>query len=324
MDGFLNLMIGAARWAAATASHELLRGDEPVEASRWHGSGLPPSEVDALLTALGEATAFTQHDHMLHLGQPQIPADRATHSILSEYLKLHNPAAVVVGEEATAAEWEEVAAASAGAEIFVLDAIDGSGPFEDLTFGFGSTIIHLNKVDGGGFRYNGSLTSNASGFYVVQDRLDVFVGNAIQATAQDALQIGAPLRSDTSHALALVSARPDHRSRLRAALDWDHPADYRMYTTGGAPAALGIAIGRLDAIVCPAPQATWDAAYLPALADLGCAIALPDGRRIDRQEAVTWLEMLSPKSKPIPPFIVTTNTFDHDDAVALLRAISQS
>ena len=86
-----------------------------------------------------------------------------------------------------------------------------------------------------------------------------------------------------------------------------------------------MAIGRLDALLCPQRQATWDAAYLPALHDLGCTVSTLDTGHVDRATVVGWLERVAPKDKPIPPFIVTTNAFDaEDDASVCLPTLSPS
>lgn len=314
-------MIGAARWAATTASLELLRGDEPIDAEEWSGDAFPLADMDWFLSQLAAVQPFSDADHAMHLGQPQIPADRATHAIIAEYLRVHRPSAVVVGEEANASEWGLVDLADVGTEVFVVDAIDGSGPFEDLTFGYGATITSLTKIGEHAFKYNGALTSNSSGYYLVQQRLDVFVGNALtQGTNQEPLQLGAPLRSDTSNSIAVVAARAEHRSFLDAVVGWDVEQSFKIYTMGGAPASIGMAIGRLDAIACPRPQSTWDAAYLPALVALGCHVYMVDGGVADLALVTHWLEQLNAHAKTVPPFIVTSNGFDLDDALSLLNA----
>lgn len=85
----------------------------------------------------------------------------------------------------------------------------------------------------------------------------------------------------------------------------------RVYGTGGAPAAPGLALGQLGAMVHPRAHPVWDSPELPALALLGAAIVplnQPEFTALgfdDIKSLVGHPDYLSKST--IPPLVVARN-----------------
>ncbi|MFL6146524.1 MAG: hypothetical protein ACJ72I_03230 [Pseudonocardiaceae bacterium] len=252
------------------AQRHLLAGDAGLDAESWLSTELPEDERQRLLLELQGPAGQSSEDLIDHLGDPPIPADRLTHNVVASFLRHSFPSCHVVGEEATNDEWTAAEAAGDGSLIFSLDAIDGSLPYECLTFGYSSNLLAFRRI---GNRHDLLLVAiaNSSGYLAVYEAPGrLHVGDFDNLKEISELD---PLAMRPRHeTVAIVAAKA--KDRRRAAFLYEEPdlAELTIWTTGGAPAALGLIIGNLGAIVCTSDQTTHDAAYLPMLAFLGIPI----------------------------------------------------
>jgi fructose-1,6-bisphosphatase/inositol monophosphatase family enzyme len=317
-EDFVDRMTRASAIAAQVAAGEVFLGEVPLNSGTWPSIGISGEDVEAIFGAMKALVEFGPEDHVAHMGHRQIRADRATHVAVEAFLRTQDPTSWVAGEEATVDEWRLAGNASTGSSVYVLDAIDGSGPFEELTFGYGLTLTTYIKLDVG-LRFVGALVTNSSGFYVISDGVGTFVGNVL--TSHSPIQLTDPLRGDVTPSIAIVAAKSEDRVRL-GRLSSEGTAfstAANMYNVGGSPAALGMALGRLGIILCPAEQAAWDAAYLPALVALGCEVRTLDGKRADAGTIAGWLEAVGVGERPVPPFVVARGNEYANHGLALLR-----
>lgn len=139
--GILAALQSGLRFAGAY----LLDGDEVLSAESWHPDEISVDERDRLLQLLTSGAEFTDAELNRHLGSPPIPADRRTHLVLVDALQTHFPHAYVVGEEASDREWDIAEGAPEDSLIFQVDAIDGSLPYDTLTFGFSVNLLAYRR-----------------------------------------------------------------------------------------------------------------------------------------------------------------------------------
>lgn len=297
--------IAALRAGLAFAQGNLLSGDDPIDAENWFPEDLPTDEKARLLLLLRSDVGFSDDELRVHLGAPPIPADRQTHVLVSGMLHGSFPACYVVGEEATEEEWDAAETAGAGAIIFALDAIDGSEPYDTLTFGFSCNLLAYRRE----FDHDELLfaaVANSSGVVITyEDPASVSVG-----TMEDLRPISQPLSDDfRPSTVAVLGATPGHRRLVQFLLDDD---SLTVFTTGGAPASLGLVIGRLEALVCPRAQTTHDTAYLPMLALLGIPIIIRGGLALSFSDVRSYFSAVARRqedrtAKPVPPFVAARN-----------------
>ena len=164
-----------------------------------------------------------------------------------------------------------------------LDALDGSALFDTVTYGHGATAGLYRAGHGGAVELLYTVTVNSTGLALVYlARHDaVFVGSAgaegtfRRITATDLW----PVENIRHDVVACVAASPRHRELVAPLfatdVDWPLPgretpphAGLTVVTTGGAPAAIGLVVARLAALVLPNPQTLHDAAPMLALAAL--------------------------------------------------------
>ena len=292
----------------------LLQGEAAIIAD--DALDLPAGEWDRLLTDLEKDVGFSQVDLDEHLGSPPIAADRATHVVMRSVIQHAEPSAAVVGEEATTEEWDQAVASQPGQLLFQLDAIDGSLPYETVTFGYSSNLLAYSR----GRNQDQLLlaaVANSSGFTALYQQAlgqpsgEVLVGR-LGGEFKPLLD---PLRNDVrAETVAVLGTTWKHRQGLLAVVD---DPGFTVFTTGGAPAALGLITGRLAALVCTDPQTTHDTAYLPVLAALNIpiftrtraglgvqALGLQDVLRFFSQVARSQQDR---KAKPVPPFVAARN-----------------
>lgn len=300
-------VIEALDEAMREAQRQMLRMPTPLDADLQQPEDLPAEERRRLLTTLGVTDLFLAD----HIGTPPIAADIATHRQVRAIFSKRILEAYVVGEEASIEDWDRAAGAPLGALILVLDAIDGSGPFEDLTFGYGCTaLLYRREAERDTLVCAGVI--NSSGYLMIYDRdaSQVLVG-----TRDDLRPILAPLHDEFHHeSVALLGAKARHRELVRGVLDQQ---GLTVYTLGGSPAALGLAVGSLGAIVAPEAQTTWDAAFLPILSFLGLTILVPverePGKRreavaIEAPQVIRYFATIErarrDDERPVPEFVV--------------------
>lgn len=297
-----------------------LQRDPPTQSGTGGpGGGTPWSPAD-LFDAL---EAFTQPP--ANLGDPPIAADLDAHGLAHRVLaeSLDCPF-YLVGEEATAEEWDAMLNAPEGSLVLAIDPIDGSKPFEDLGFGYGTTLLAFERrepVDA----LIGAAVCNSSGLYLsisarsssglTSTADDIVAGRVGRRTPVSLLGVSTSLHEDGPasrfhRSVAIVGAKPGHR-RLASTLFEPSPLDdLVVYNLGGAPAAVGLVLGRLGAVVCLTRQTMWDAAYLPIVASLGIPIFIITSNtlmRVRQSVVMEWFGRLSRESRgvdPVPPFVI--------------------
>jgi hypothetical protein len=295
------------------AQQHLLAGDGALDAELWLPTELPEDERQRLLLELQGRSGQSDEDLMEHLGDPPIPADRLTHNVVAGFLRQSFPSCYVVGEEATKDEWIAAEGAAEGAMIFSLDAIDGSLPYECLTFGYSSNLLAFRRERD---RHELLLAAiaNSSGYlalYEAPGRL--YVGNFDKLKQISELEPLVPRPRHEHETVAIVAAKA--RDRKKAAFLYEEPefSELTIWTTGGAPAALGLIIGSLGAVVCTRDQTTHDAAYLPILAFLGIPIVAADSQVVlSFADVLHFFERVAvtPDDRlahPVPRFVAARN-----------------
>lgn len=216
-------------------------------------------------------------------GLPAIAADASAHEELATAIGQIWPHRRVVGEEAEARAWDHALDSPPGTEIVSLDALDGSVLFDTVTYGHGATAGLYRAGHGDAVELLYTVTVNSTGLALVylagEDA--VFVGSACaegtfrRVTATDLW----PVENIRHDVVACVAASPRHRELVAPLLatdvDWQLPgqemtphAGLTVVTTGGAPAAIGLVVARLAALVLPNRQTLHDAAPMLALAAL--------------------------------------------------------
>ena len=263
-------------------------------------------------------------------GLAQIKADRDTHNTLRDRLQEDEPEAIVVGEEAEPHDWDAFEAAPPGSVIYSLDSIDGSSPYDSLSFGFSTNLLMYLRQKDGSDRLLMSLTVNSSRLGLVyqfpkmvyvQSPPAVYVSQGDErrlivepGVAQDDVRRGF---------VAAVAAQPHARRAVAEILDttrsWGLPPfqwskqleedpPLTVFTTGGAPATWGIAMGRLDAFVCASPQTVHDTSGIPALLSLGLRAFGDAGKQLDSDSLMRLFDTLdrpgSLNYKPIPRLVI--------------------
>lgn len=295
------------------ARHEHLYGLVIRESGRAAHAGGKPSERGEG----GEA------DRESVLGLPQIEADVTAHKLIAALIGELEPNAVVVGEEASGDAWDEWAAAEPGTIIYSVDSIDGSAPYDSLSFGYSSNLLMYVRQPDRTDALVMSIVVNSSRLvlvYQVPNRVTVSYANTIQRTPLDE-PVVAPddVRAGFT---AVVGAQPAARRRAAVLLDttrsWGlptlryggvdhHDPPLTVFTTGGAPVTLGLALGKLDAIVFTQHQTIHDAAGVPALLALGLKAHGRSGP-IESRALLEEFNLLDrPNSagyKPIEPLVI--------------------
>jgi fructose-1,6-bisphosphatase/inositol monophosphatase family enzyme len=291
----------AMRSGLTFAQRHLLEGEAAVDADTWYPDDLPADERDRLLLLLRTDSTFTPEDLEIHLGAEPIPADRRTHVLMSEILKRRFPSCYVVGEEATSAEWDAAMSASDGDLIFSLDAIDGSLPYDCLTFGYSTNLLAYERRDDHDELLLAAVANSSQLLAYYEAPGTVQVGNF-----ETSLSLTQPFVDDfRTDAVALLASTPDHRSLAAKALE---DMSFTVFTTGGAPPALGLVVGRLAALAAVKPQTTHDAAFLPILAFLGVPIITDDGTVLTLQDVLNFFSHVARRQSdrrahPVPRFV---------------------
>ncbi|MBF4459401.1 hypothetical protein [Pseudoclavibacter sp. VKM Ac-2867] len=282
---------------------------ETLDAEAFEPSRLPSDQQNRLLRSFNRhwnITGFTEDELDRHPGLEPIEADIETHAVIVAIVRSMMPHAVVGGEEASDADWAVVDAAPLGTIIYSVDAIDGSLPYDSMTFGFSVNVsVHVRRESGDELLAVG--IANSSGYIAIWDTVGVHAG-----TVGDVLQIIAePLVADDIRAetVAAVAAQGKDRSLADELLN---DLDLILSTLGGAPVSLGLVVGRLGAIVSFKPQAIHDAVYLPILTSLGITIVTSDGRLIDSGSVGAYFTKVGRDEngvilRPVPAFVAARN-----------------
>ena len=245
-------------------------------------------------------------------GSKAIPADFATHDKVRELFE-QDPVFrqhFLVGEEALLGDWEHALAAPVGAVIFALDAIDGSGPFDDLTYGYGTTLVALRRT-AAGYVLLGTAICNSSGFLALAarevDEWLVKVGHIGDGEHGVPLPLLPEDLGGYNRSIAVVGAKWEDRRDAAWLLEADAVERSVVYNLGGSPASLGLMRGKVGALIAMREQSTWDAAFLPMLSVLGVPLLnFETGASITWEDVVGWFSQLhhpDERVKPVPGFV---------------------
>lgn len=347
MTGQMNLeqrttwLLGLLDQAVTTAIAELARqvpeGASPVDADNplvlWTQPEKRREDLFANLLAEVKRRQEGGAERESAAGLPQIAADDLIHRVLARLIMNDEPQAVVVGEEALPEDWDAWAAASPGTVVYSLDSVDGSSPYDSLSFGFSTNMLMYVRQADGTDALVMSIVMNSSGLALVyQAPNSVYVAHA--GERRQIIEPGVGPDDVRPGFAAVVGAMPNARRRSAEILDtttsWNLPplrsggkeeADppLTVFTAGGAPATWGIAMGRLDAFVCTEPQTVHDTAGIPALLALGLKAYGDGGVQLDSKSLrLSFNGLARPKSanyRPIPRLVIA-----RDDALARLIA----
>lgn len=128
-----------ARWARATLP--------PMRTDR---SGLDTDRVSALIAEVCDRLVLPRFRRLApgeveekSPGDPVTIADREAEEALTAVLAREDPGAVVLGEEAIAAEPELLASLDAAGRVWLIDPVDGTGNFAAGNPDFGTMLVEL-------------------------------------------------------------------------------------------------------------------------------------------------------------------------------------
>jgi len=260
------------------------------------------------------------------IGQPAIAEDANAHNRIRELFGLsqipHLQRAIVVGEEAGRNAWDAAMEAPLGAMIVDIDPIDGSSNYDSLGHGFSTNMcVYVKTARGKNFELVLSMVTGDHHSVVWQ------LGNKVSVRSRKGrfTQIHEPIsKVPRDGYIATVAAVPHHRARVAPLMEtasdpsWGlplyetggrqyHDPTPTVYTMGGAPATIGLAIGRISAAVTTSPQTIHDTAGVPALLALNLPMWDADGP-VDRAALMERFNQLdSPDSQhytPIPPLVI--------------------
>lgn len=267
-----------------------------------------------------------------NIGQPAIAEDDEAHRRIcaafarSPLASLRS--AVVTGEEAGPSIWDITMEGVRGTIVADTDPLDGSGPYDSMACGFSTNITVYSKLGTGRrFQMLLSIVVASSGHWVAwqlgrQLGGRVFVGHGKHL----GFEINEPRsREPRAGVVAMVAAMPHHRERAaqvlatRTDVEWSLPPYLSggrvhpdptpaVYTMGGAPATIGLVIGRLSAMGWTSPQTIHDTAGVPAMLALGLPAYSASGP-VDRAKVMRQFTQLDrPESgsdyTPIPPMVI--------------------
>lgn len=257
-------------------------------------------------------------------GAPQSDEDKATHLLFKTMLQLDFAHVLVAGEEADEHDWALWLRAAAGAVLFLLDAIDGTKPFENLLAGYSSNLLTYLRDADGRTRLKAChvVTGGGDALVWIGDGAGVLVSSGRTDPLAQLMELGR--RDFALGTVAVVAAAPDARGRALALLStqggWglpprivrdtvDEDPSLTVYTLGGVPATLGLAISTLGALVYTDAQTVHDAAGVPALLALGCVCIGEDGEELDPRHVLGLFDDPvapgSPGYQRIPKMVIT-------------------
>jgi hypothetical protein len=276
----------------SSAKDMIMRGEGPVDAEFEYGRNQPYEYyLDLLERLLG-----SDRDH----ARPPISAERVTFGVMRHALQEKFPDCYVVGDKAVEDELTTAAAARPGALIFSVDAIDGSLPYEVLTFGYGTSVVAYTRTDTGVQLLLCAVANSSHLAATFEAPGSVWMGDL---SGQERELNSWTRRDAIENTVAVLAAEPRYRSRVDRLMS---DPSLVVFTTGGAPASLGLLLGGLEALVSIEAQTVHDAAYLPIFAHQGYTILTREGplgpidvRCLFESVSDDW------RTKPIPPFIAT-------------------
>lgn len=269
-------------------------------------------------------------------GLAQTQLDALAHEAMKSRLEPLVRDSLVAGEEAKASDWDKALAAPSGTYVWILDAIDGSGPQDTAGFGYSSNALLYRVRDGRPAKPVMSVTVTSSALmlgWIEPGTVGAAYLNVVDdATGQPTIaELVQPLASlelvtkERRNWIAVVAAQPEQRSLVQCLFDSDR---WVVMTLGGAPAMPGLLVDLLAAVVIPNAQTRHDAAPLLALASgMGITfIDIADGQVYSDAQVRDFFLGLerpgvgasNPLYKPVPAMVVGR---DPDTAAELAEEI---
>ncbi|WP_071288993.1 hypothetical protein [Mycolicibacterium llatzerense] len=260
------------------------------------------------------------------IGQPPIAEDSIAHQrirkLFGDSQIPHLQRAIVVGEEAGRGAWDAAMEAPQGAMVVSIDPIDGSSNYDSLGHGFSTNMcVYVKTAGGKNYQLVLSMVTGDHHCVVWQ------IGNKVFVRSRKGrfVQIDEPIaKVPRDGYIAAVAAMAHHRARVAQLMETASDPSWRLplyetggrqfhdpapavYTMGGAPATIGLAIGRISAAVTTSPQTIHDTAGVPALLALNLPMYDAEGP-VDRAALMARFNQLdSPDSQnytPIPPLVI--------------------
>lgn len=247
-------------------------------------------------------------------GMAQTMNDLAAHLLMSLELKKLIPGSLVVGEEASKAEWNKCAAAPPGTLVWNLDAIDGSALQDTVGYGYSANVILYRKRKGLPAEPLMAVVVTSSStmigwIYTGQvgaahlNSVDPHTGGPMLLELVEPVKALDQLRDGW---VAVVAAQAKDRVLLRSLFD----SELSIMTLGGAPALPGLLLEKLAAVVIPSPQTRHDAPLLPLAAQMGLHfIDIRSGKIYTDAEVRGFFPGLArpedPDYKPIPAMVIS-------------------
>lgn len=311
MDKLHSAIMEGVRDGLKNALRLLLSGDGSLDTELWRGDwSISAAESDSLIGRLLVDSGASSDE------SSDVPADRTTHQHIAAAIQNCMPHSVVVGQKATTTEWCTAEGSGDGTIIFLVDAIDGATPYKTLTFGYSTNILAFRR-ESNLDRLLIAVVANPNGPCLTWDGVDL--GDPGVATLgdwtsfnQDQAEWGrvlsAPLADPIPGTVAVLAASPRHRAHSAQLLASD---GLTIFTTGGAPASLGLAAGRLESLAATRKQTLYDAAYLPALVTLGIhVVSLEDGTELTQSGVERLFSRVARtpsdrEVRPVPPFVAS-------------------
>jgi hypothetical protein len=212
--------------------------------------------------------------------------------------------------------------APAGTMVVDVDPIDGSSNYDAMTYGFSTNMLaYMKTAPGKHFELVVAMVTGSH--HSVAWQLNNKV--VIRSRKRGFVEITEPISKVPREGyVAAVAAMPHHRAKIAPLLEtasdpsWSlplyetggkqfHDPTPTVNTMGGAPATIGLAIGRCSLSVTTSPQTIHDTAGLPALLALNLPIWDENGP-VDRVALMELFNQLdSPGSDnytPIPPLVI--------------------
>ena len=190
-------------------------------------------------------------------GGAQTENDVAAHLLIGADLKALIKGSIVVGEEASKADWLNFNKAAPGTFVWVLDAIDGSALQDTVGFGYSTNAILYRKLQEGPAEPLMMVTVTSSSTmtaWLYTGQVGASHLNAVDPHTGEPviLELLEPVKSleQVRHGwVAVVAAQAKDRARVRALFD----SDLSIMTLGGAPALPGLLLERLAAVCASEP-----------------------------------------------------------------------
>lgn len=269
-------------------------------------------------------------DRESNKGLAQTPLDRDVHRALRKRLRHLIKGSLVAGEEANPADWTratDAARRQTGALVWIVDAVDGSGPQDTCGYGYSTNILLYDTAERSAVpilsvmvKENGLMIGWIEGHTPIAVYLNVRHGSAHGfrvVPLTEPLADPKLVTHERERWVATVAAQPKDRQLITPLLTADSP--WTVMTMGGAPAMAGLVVDKLGAVIISKPQSRHDAAPLLAIAKVGGVghdlffLGIQSGELFSPEAIASFFRGIvrppatksdNPAYTPIPPMIV--------------------